>query len=81
MLENVNPENAIYIDIETVPMAKDFEALPQPFRDLWHERFERQNKEGDLNVNEHFFQNAGIYAEYGKVICISVGILVKHENE
>ncbi len=81
MLEHVNPENAIYIDIETVPMAKDFETLPQPFRDLWHERFDRQNKEGDLNVNEHFFQNAGIYAEYGKVICISVGILVKHDNE
>ena len=79
MLENVSTENALYIDIETAPAAKQFELLPEVFRELWTEKFSRNLKEGET-VEEQFFNNAGIYAEFGKVICISVGILRKDDS-
>jgi DNA polymerase elongation subunit (family B) len=79
MLENVSTENVLFIDIETAPAAKQYDLLPEPFRELWHEKFQRQLKEGET-IEEQFFNNAGIYAEFGKVICISAGMLKKDDN-
>ncbi len=76
MLENVVPENALFIDIETAPVAATFEDLNDDFKSLWTDKFTRQLKEHET-IEEQFFNNAGIYAEFGKVICISVGYIHK----
>jgi 3'-5' exonuclease len=79
MLENVSTENALFIDIETVPLASSYEKLDDSYKELWQEKFSKQLKENET-TEEQFFNNAGIYAEFGKIICISVGYLKKHEN-
>ena len=80
MLENINPEKILFLDIETVPMTSHYEELPDPFKSLWDKkagqliRNDKSSDEEKKNPAE-IFQRAGIYAEFGKIICISTGVL------
>lgn len=78
MLEHVQIENALFIDIETAPMVDSFNHLDEMYKELWSEKFSKQLKE-DQTIEDQFFNNAGIYAEFGKIICISIGYLYKNE--
>jgi hypothetical protein len=73
MLENYPLENILFLDIETVPAYPDFQSLPEEFKFLWDKKSSRFREEGD--TAESVYQRAGIYAEFGKIICISVGVL------
>jgi 3'-5' exonuclease len=80
MLEKINPENILFLDIETVPMTSNYEELPDPFKKLWNKKAEQLLKndkgtDGEKKSSAEIFQRAGIYAEFGKIICISTGIL------
>jgi 3'-5' exonuclease len=79
MLAHILPENLIYIDIETVPGYQNLSSLPADLRALFLHKTARLRKE-NVSDEEHYFNNAGIYAEFGKVVCITVGVLRK-ENE
>ncbi len=72
MLENINLEEILFLDIETVPQAESIDTLEEEDRYLWSEksRFIRERQNIDLEESYH---QAGIYAEFGKIICVSVG--------
>ncbi len=72
MLENIDLSNVLVLDIETVPQYPDFENVPENFKLLWNQKtqFQRKNEE----TPAEFYNRAGIWAEFGKIICISVGI-------
>ena len=72
MLEQAKTEDILFIDIETVPQVADINQLNVTVQELWEEKKGKHRTE-DENVNEYYFQNAGIFAEFGKIICISVG--------
>ncbi len=72
MLEQAKTEDILFIDIETVPQVADISQLNETVQELWEEKKGKHRTE-DENVNEYYFQNAGIFAEFGKIICISVG--------
>jgi 3'-5' exonuclease len=78
MLDTVNPENILFLDIETVSEYSGFGKLPERFKKLWEKKAERIRK-GDEDTAESLYERAGIYAEFGKIICISVGIQKKGE--
>lgn len=79
MLANTNPEDILFLDIETVPAAESFEKLDPLFQALW-EKKSKQFRDTEQTPSE-VYQRAGIYSEFGKIICISVGILkVKEES-
>lgn len=67
--------NILFIDIETVPQNNSFISLEQKWQELWENktknfRFEKTNEDlGDL-----YQQKAAIYAEFGKIVCIGLGI-------
>lgn len=71
MLSQLKLENILFLDIETVPEVESFEQLDQPMRDLFISKTQYQR--GDTQSAEDFYQKAGIWAEFGKIICISVG--------
>jgi len=80
MLETINPENILFLDIETVPMTSRYEDLPDPFKRLWDKKAEQLLRNDKSSTDEkkspgEFFQRAGIYAEFGKIICISTGVI------
>lgn len=63
MLKNVNTTSVLFLDIETVPLHSDYNLLSDHQKKLW------DKKAKTLAANE--YERAGIYAEFGKIICIS----------
>jgi 3'-5' exonuclease len=70
---NINPEEILFIDIETVPAVPSFEEMNESMQHLW-ERKSKSIRDSQQSPSE-VFERAGIYAEFGKIICISAGFL------
>lgn len=79
MLENIVPDEVLFLDIETAPQKSSFDNLDEGFQRLWDKKssFFRQPDESASNV----YNRAGIYAEFGKIICISTGYMYFHDSE
>src|SRR5690554_3528746 len=74
-------DNILFLDIETASMVSSFTELEPRFKAEW-ERKAQHFKEGeDRTIEELFFEKAGIFAEFGKVICIGMGYFVLKEDE
>jgi len=71
MLQKLNLENLLFLDIETVPETAQHSELPEDKQLLWEQKSKYQRKE-DYSA-EAFYDRAGIWAEFGKIVCISVG--------
>ncbi|WP_291855624.1 3'-5' exonuclease [Marinilabilia sp.] len=77
MLNNFTSEKIMYIDIETVPQHPAFDKLDETMKELWTKKSSNTSKE-DVLPDEDYVR-AGIYSEFGKIVCISAGI-IKPEN-
>lgn len=74
MLHKIHLENILFLDIETVPLHPSFDLVETHVQELWEQKTEYQRKE-DYTAEE-FYTRAGIWAEFGKIICISAGYFV-----
>ena len=72
----IKPENLLLIDIETVPLYKNYQQLNEKLQRLWDKKSLTLDKD-NLNTAATFSEKAGIYAEYGKIVCIGLGYFVK----
>jgi hypothetical protein len=75
ILRHVDLTKVFFVDIETVPCHSCHEELPAAHQSLW-EKFstKRHAKEvADGKTHPELYEKAGLYAEFGKVVCISVG--------
>ena len=77
MLSKLNLENILFLDIETVPESKNLSDLSSDKQELWAQKSQYQRKE-EFTADE-FYPKAGIWAEFGKIICISVGYFVSND--
>jgi len=71
MIARLNLENILFLDIETVPQERSFDMLDKDFQELYADKTRYQRK--DEFTPSEFYEKAGICAEFGKIICISVG--------
>jgi predicted PolB exonuclease-like 3'-5' exonuclease len=73
MLDNIKTEDIMFLDIETVPESSSYELLDPVFQALW----EKKSKlfRTDEQPAGEVYERAGIYSEFGKIICISVGMI------
>ncbi|EWH12533.1 3'-5' exonuclease [Cellulophaga geojensis KL-A] len=71
MLHKINLEHVLFLDIETVPEYEDYNQMTDKKKELWAQKtaYKRQ----DDFTPEEFYDRAGIWAEFGKIVCISVG--------
>ncbi len=69
MLDEINIQNVLFLDIETVPQVYNYADLPGNLKALWDNKWQ-YNKE--ITAQEQY-KKSGIYAEFAKIICISVG--------
>jgi len=74
MLNKINLEHILFLDIETVPVHEHFGEVDDTLKLLWEKKTEYQRR--DEHTPEEFYDRAGIWAEFGKIICISVGYFV-----
>jgi 3'-5' exonuclease len=77
MLDNIRIEDVLFIDIETVPAASSYEHMEPIMQTLWDKK-SKQFRAPDQSAG-NVYERAGIYSEFGKIICISVG-LIKEKN-
>ena len=71
MLHKLNLENILFLDIETVPEFRTYSDLSEEKKLLWEEKSRYQRREEF--TAEEFYDKAGIWSEFGKIICISAG--------
>ena len=82
MIEHVDIANVLFLDIETVSGKPEFSALSPALQALWANKARQITKtaEGELEeeaLAQVYKDKAAIYAEFGKIICISVGIVIR----
>jgi len=79
MLENTPSDEVLFIDIETVPQQSSYADLDDTFKHLWEKRssYFRKSEENPGDV----YNRAGIYSEFGKIVCISTGYLYFNNGE
>ena len=78
MIEKIQLNNILFLDIETVPEEAHFSALDSEIQSLYEQKTQYQRKD-DFSA-EAFYDRAGIWAEFGKIVCISVGYFVNKSD-
>ncbi|WP_299761972.1 3'-5' exonuclease [uncultured Dokdonia sp.] len=71
MISKLKLENILFLDIETVPQAISFDTLDNTTKTLYADKTKYLRK--DEYTPEAYYERAGIWAEFGKIVCISVG--------
>ena len=76
MIKNIPIERVLFLDIETVPAFGNWEEVSPEEQKLWDKKTKGQRGD-EIFVGEFYEERAGVMAEFGKIICISVGMLEK----
>lgn len=80
-------DKILFLDIETVPQTASLSEMTDELQHLWAEKFDAQKRRmpdrysDDLDASEAFAKEAGIYAEFGRIVCISVGMVYAKNGE
>ena len=86
MLEGFDIGNILFLDIETVSAQPTYEKLEEDFQPLWRAKARQLLRKPEEEIEEteiaDFYKNrAAIYAEFGKIICISVGAVYRDKEK
>ena len=74
MIQKIPIENILFLDIETVPQTDTWNNLDSTTQYLWDKKTKSQRKE-EIVASDFYEQRAGIMAEFGMIVCISVGMI------
>lgn len=77
--ENLN--EILFLDIETISGTENLEDLPERWQEEWKKKALQLQKTDERDAEELYFEKAGIYAEFGKIICIGVGYFTYKREE
>lgn len=85
MLEQIDIAQTLFLDIETVSSKATFSELPEVLQDLWKYKAAQLMKPAGEEITDEEAQTAyedraAIYAEFGKIICISVGAVHRDKD-
>jgi 3'-5' exonuclease len=67
--------NILFLDIETASQYPSYLNMPAEWQGLWDHRSNSLLRNKEEETPETIYPKAAIYAEFGKVICISCGII------
>lgn len=76
-ISTINLDKVLFLDIETVPQVYKFNALEEKSKHLFESKTRFMQNE-EKSFDDLYNERAGIYAEFGKIVCISVGFV--HET-
>lgn len=75
MLNSYPVQNVLFLDIETVPQQPGYNQLADDWKGLWNSKASALLRNREEDTPETIYERAGIYAEFGKIICISCGVI------
>lgn len=79
MLETIDLQQVMVLDIETVSQKATFDELTDDFKELWAHKV-RNSLDADQTAAD-VYPNAGLHAEFGKIVCISVGVFHQRRGQ
>jgi len=79
-------KNVLFIDIETVSQTQNIQELPESLQLLWKRKSKQFLSDRSIEISEElaadlYTKKAGIFAEFGKVVCITVGYLSSRKEK
>ncbi len=74
-------QNILFFDIETVAEYSKYDALSDKLKQLWEQKSKFFRGRDELTLEDSYTQKAGIYAEFAKVVCISVGYVSQADTQ
>ena len=77
----MNFNNILFLDIETVSQQGTYDALDQEWKELWDYKTRYLIKNPETETPETTYPRAAIYAEFGKIVCISCGCIQGNGEE
>jgi DNA polymerase elongation subunit (family B) len=86
MIDTLSITNILFLDVETVSGEKKFEDLNEEMQYLWRLKAAQISRIPAADLDDEacaarYSEKAAIYAEFGKIVCISVGLIVKENDE
>lgn len=75
VLDKIDLKNVLFLDIETSTTVSELQ-LDTPLFDSWEYK-KRRNGETDKELIDMYATEAALYPEFGRIVCISVGMLSK----
>ena len=75
MFASLKLEDLLFIDIETVPAVPSYHELEAEMQVFWNKKAQQLAK-SDADPAA-VFERAGLFAEFGQIICVSIGMLRK----
>jgi 3'-5' exonuclease len=78
----MSPEirDVVFLDIETVAQHYEYAELDERLKSQWARKASFLKRDSELTDEQIYKERAGIYAEFGRIICIAVGKFSENEN-
>jgi len=75
-------KHTLFLDIETVSEKPDYSTMSPVMQELWNLKSVQLQRGADpmVGAEDMYQQKAGIFAEFAKVICISVGFIQQEDD-
>jgi predicted PolB exonuclease-like 3'-5' exonuclease len=80
MLNRLPLSKILFLDIETVPQVYRYEDLSKSAKELWDAKMQWLAQRDQVTPGD-LYEKAGIYAEFAKIVCISVGYFVHPDSK
>ncbi len=79
-MTQIDLSKTLFLDIETVSAKSSYDELSERLQALWDKKAKSILKQGEDEMTPSgIYDRAAIYAEFGKIVCISVGYM--NDNE
>ncbi|RLD75780.1 MAG: 3'-5' exonuclease [Bacteroidetes bacterium] len=79
MLDKIKIKDVLFLDIETVSAFPAHSEMSERLQELWAKKTKYIQEKEDIKPEE-LYERAGIYSEFGKIVCISVGFIVEQDK-
>jgi len=79
MLEEYKLNSIVHFDIETASGEESYEQLSSPMKLAWNHKHKVIKCE-DMTPAESYEMKAALYPEFGRVVCISYGVVLRRED-
>lgn len=74
-------QQILFLDIETVSQHSGYDDLSASWKELWDKKAISLLRNDDSKTSSEIYDRAAIYAEFGKIICISCGLIKMEVTE
>jgi len=74
-MSSVPVNSILFLDIETVPQYPAYSVLPDEWKTLWNLKSQYILRNKEEETPDSIYPRAGIYAEFGKIVCIGCGFI------